>query len=68
MNAVTMEVAQTAKLSDLIERLKPNEEVDRAVAKKVSERKPRVFGLGKGKLVIVRDDDEPSKDFEEYMP
>ena len=37
-------------------------------SKIVSQRKPRVFGLGKGKLTILKEDDEYLKDFEEYMP
>ena len=72
MNAITMEQAQS-QLPELIERLKPGEEVEitqgsRTVAKIVSQRQPRVFGLGKGKLTILKDDDEHLKDFEEYMP
>ena len=72
MNAVTLEQAQ-AHLPELIERLKPGEEVEitrgsHTVAKLVSQRRPRAFGLGKGILTIVKDDDEHLKEFEEYMP
>jgi antitoxin (DNA-binding transcriptional repressor) of toxin-antitoxin stability system len=72
MNAVSLEVAQ-AHLPDLIERLQPGEEVEitkgsRTVARLVSSRPQRVFGLGKGKLIIQKDDDEHLKDFGEYLP
>lgn len=29
---------------------------------------PRQFGLGKGKLTIVKEEDEHLEDFKEYMP
>ena len=72
MNAISVEQAK-AHLPELIDRLKPGEELEitkgnRTVAKIVSQRKPRQFGLGKGKLVILKDDDEFLKDFEDYMP
>ncbi len=72
MNAISLEQAQ-AHLPELIDRLKPGEELqitkgNRTVAKIVSERKPRQFGLGKGKLTILKEDDEYLKDFEDYMP
>jgi antitoxin (DNA-binding transcriptional repressor) of toxin-antitoxin stability system len=72
MSTISVEQAQ-AQLPDLIDRLKPGEEVEitkgnRTVAKLVSGRKPRVFGLGKGKLTILKEDDAYLKDFEQYMP
>jgi antitoxin (DNA-binding transcriptional repressor) of toxin-antitoxin stability system len=72
MNAITVEQAQ-AHLPELIDRLKPGEELEitkgnRTVAKIVSQRQPRHFGLGKGKLAILKVDDEYLKDFEDYMP
>lgn len=72
MNAVTVEQAQ-AKLSEIIDNLKPGEEVEitkesRPVAKLVGQKRRRQFGLGKGKLTIVQEDDEHLEDFKEYMP
>jgi antitoxin (DNA-binding transcriptional repressor) of toxin-antitoxin stability system len=72
VNAITVEQAQ-AQLGELIENLKPGEEIevtkgDRTVATIVSKREPRVFGLGKGKLTILKEDDEYLKDFENNMP
>jgi prevent-host-death family protein len=76
MATVTIEEAQ-AKLSELIHKLIPGEEViitenNQPVAKLVSEWlgvRPRPEpGLGKGMITIVADDDEHLKDFAEYMP
>lgn len=72
MNAISLEQAQ-AELAELIDRLRPGEEVEiikgnRTVAKLISKRKPRQFGLGKGKLMILKEDEEHLKDFEGYMP
>jgi len=72
---VTMEEAQ-AQLPELVAHLGSGEEViitqnQKPVAKLVREetpiRKPRKAGSAKGKLVILQDDDEHLKDFEEYM-
>lgn len=72
---ITMEEAQ-AHLKELIGNLAPGEELvitegQRPVAKIVGQgvpaRKPRVPGSAKGKLVILKEDDEHLKDFEEYM-
>ena len=56
MNAVSVEQAQ-AKLSEIIDNLKPGEEVEitkenQPVAKLVGQKRMRQFGLGKGKLVL----------------
>jgi prevent-host-death family protein len=75
MATVTIQEAQ-AKLSDLIHKLTPGEEVvitenNLPVAKLVasSAEKPRpVPGRCKGMLTIVADDDEDLQDFKEYMP
>jgi antitoxin (DNA-binding transcriptional repressor) of toxin-antitoxin stability system len=73
---ITVEEAQ-AKLKELIHKLAPGEEVVitenyQPVAKLVGEqsagRKPRQAGSAKGKLIILQEDDEHLKDFEEYMP
>jgi antitoxin (DNA-binding transcriptional repressor) of toxin-antitoxin stability system len=65
------------RLRELIAMLQPGEELqitdgERAVARLVAEpsgrRKPRQPGSAIGKLVILADDDEHLKDFEDYMP
>ena len=76
MNMVTIEEAQ-AKLSELIDKLTPGEEVvitqnDQPVARLVGEpshvRKPRQPGSAKGKILYMADDfDAPLEDFKEYM-
>lgn len=72
MNAISLEQAQ-AELPKLIEQLKAGEEIeitkdDQTVAKLVGQKRQRQFGLGKGKLTIVQEDDEHLADFKEYMP
>jgi len=75
MTTVTLEEAQ-ARLPDLIERLAPGSElvitrnqqpIARLLAEGKAKRKPRKAGNCKGMAVIVADDDEHLKDFEEYM-
>jgi prevent-host-death family protein len=74
MSTITLEEAQ-AKLPELIDKLAPGEDViitrgNRAVAKLVSQREvtPQpVFGRGRGKLIVLSEDDEHLTDFEEYM-
>jgi prevent-host-death family protein len=74
MPTMTIEEAQ-AKLSELIERLAPGEEIvltrnARPVAKLVAQSgdAPRpICGRGRGKLVVVSEDDEHLQGFEEYM-
>jgi prevent-host-death family protein len=75
MTTITLEEAR-AKLPEVIESLAAGEEVvitrnARPVAKLVAPPcdSPRpVFGRGKGKHVVLADDDEYLKAFEEYMP
>ncbi|MCI0463156.1 MAG: type II toxin-antitoxin system prevent-host-death family antitoxin [Gemmataceae bacterium] len=75
MPTVTLEEAQ-ARLPELIAQLAPGEEVvitrnAQPVAKLVSpprEQPQPVFGRGRGKVVIVSEDEEHLKDFEDYMP
>jgi antitoxin (DNA-binding transcriptional repressor) of toxin-antitoxin stability system len=63
-------------LPELIDRLASGEEViitqnARAVAKLVrqsSEPPHPVFGRGRGKVIIVSEDEDHLKDFEEHMP
>jgi len=76
MNMVTIEEAQ-AKLSELIDKLTPGEEVvitrnEQPVARLVGEphrvRKPRQPGSAKDKILYMADDfDAPLEDFKEYM-
>ena len=75
MSVVTIEEAQ-ARLPEIIDQLAPGEEVvitrdTRPVAKLVRPpgEEPRpVFGRGRGKVIIVAEDEEHLKDFEDYMP
>jgi antitoxin (DNA-binding transcriptional repressor) of toxin-antitoxin stability system len=72
---ISLEEAQ-AHLSELVGKLAPGEEIiitegERPVAKIVGQgvpaRKPRRPGSARGKLIILEEDDEHLKDFEEYM-
>ena len=75
MTAITIEEAQ-AHLAEFIDKLGPGEELTimrdaRPVAQLIglAAEKPRpVLGRGRGKLVILAEDDEHLKDFEDYMP
>ena len=75
MPTVTLEEAQ-AQLPQLIEQLAPGQEViitrgALPVAKLVSPPHATlqpIFGRGRGKVIIVAEDDEHLKDFEDYMP
>lgn len=72
MSEVSLQEAQ-AKLAELIAGLKPGEEVaitqdERTIAKLVGQKRQRQFGLGKGKLTIIQEDDGHLEDFKEYMP
>jgi antitoxin (DNA-binding transcriptional repressor) of toxin-antitoxin stability system len=75
MTAITIEEAQ-AHLTEVIEKLGPGEGLiitrdARPVAQLIGlpAEKPRpVPGRGRGKLVILAEDEEHLKDFEDYMP
>jgi antitoxin (DNA-binding transcriptional repressor) of toxin-antitoxin stability system len=75
MTTVTIEEAQ-AKLPQLIDELAPGEGLviirdARPIAQLVglpAEKPHPVPGRGRGKFVIVSEDDEHLKDFEDYMP
>lgn len=72
MSAISIEQAQ-AELPELIDKLQPGQVVtitrnNQAIATLVGQTRQRQFGLGKGKLTIVREDDEHLVDFKEYMP
>ena len=75
MSTVSVQEAQ-AKLSELIHKLKPGDElvitennqpIARLVAQPIPPGKPRQRGSAKGKLVIHALDDEHLDDFREYM-
>jgi antitoxin (DNA-binding transcriptional repressor) of toxin-antitoxin stability system len=76
MASVTIQEAQ-AKLSDLIHKLTPGEELvitedSQPIAKLVGEKpsaqqRPQP-GLFKGMITIAADDEEHLRDFTEYMP
>lgn len=64
-------------LRELIANLRPGQDIEitdggRAVARLVAEpierRRPRQPGSAVGQLIIVADDDEHLRDFQEYMP
>jgi prevent-host-death family protein len=72
---ITVEEAQ-ARLSEIIGRLTPGEEIvitqnQKPVAKLIGERPPerkaRVPGNCKGMITLAVEDEEHLKDFEEYM-
>ena len=75
MTTVTIEEAQ-ANLPELIEHLAADEELvitrnDRPVAKLVgpaAETPKPVFGRGRGKVIVVAEDEEHLQDFQDYMP
>lgn len=75
MTVITVEEAQ-ANLSQLIDQLAPGEELvitrnARPVAQLVGlpAEEPRpIPGRGRGKLIILSEDDEHLKDFKDYMP
>lgn len=76
MATVTVEEAQ-AKLTELIEKLKPGEEAtitrnQQPVAKLVGQRGQaksfRQPGSARGRLVVHAEDEEHLADFKEYMP
>jgi antitoxin (DNA-binding transcriptional repressor) of toxin-antitoxin stability system len=75
MMTITIEEAQ-ARLPQLIDQLAPGEELvitkdSRPIAQLIGlpVEKPRpIPGRGRGKLIIISEDDEHLKDFEDYMP
>ena len=72
MSEISVQEAQS-KLAELIANLKPGEEVEitqghQTVARLIGQKRQRQFGLGKGKLTILQEDDEHLEDFKEYMP
>jgi antitoxin (DNA-binding transcriptional repressor) of toxin-antitoxin stability system len=74
MPTVSLEEAQ-ATLPQLVESLAPGEEVvitrdAQPVAKLVGQVRPKpqpIFGRGRGKVIIVAEDKDHLKDFEDYL-
>lgn len=73
---IPIEEAQ-ANLAELIEKLKPGEEmvitknaqpVARLIGQSEIARRPRQPGSAKGKLIIHADDNEHLGDFRDYLP
>ncbi len=66
----------SSRLSELIDQLQPGEEIEltrdsETVARLVrnsTQKKTRQFGLGKGKLTILANDDEHLEHFQDYLP
>jgi antitoxin (DNA-binding transcriptional repressor) of toxin-antitoxin stability system len=71
MSEISVQEAQS-RLAELIANLRPGEEVEitqgnQTVARLIGQKRQRQFGLGKGKLTILQEDDEHLEDFKEYM-
>ena len=66
----------SSRLSELIDQLQPGEEIELTrdsetiarLVKNSTQKKTRQFGLGKGKLTILADDDEYLDHFQDYLP
>ena len=75
MTTIPIREAST-RLSELIDQPKPGEEIEltrgrETVARLVknnTQKQRRQFGLGKGKLTILADDDEHLEHFQDYSP
>ena len=72
MIEISVQEAQ-CKLAELIAGLNPGEEVEitqdnRTVARLIGQKRQREFGLGKGKLTILQEEDEYLEDSKEHMP
>lgn len=76
MSIVTVEEAQ-AKLPQLLAGLAPGQEIRivdqgrpiaRLIGESVPARPPRQPGSAIGQLIILAEDDEHLRDFQEYMP
>lgn len=76
MSTITLQEAQ-AKLPHIIAQMKPGDSVQimdhqQAIARLTIDPKPqrkkRQPGTAKGQLIVVSEDDEHLKDFQDYMP
>ena len=75
MTTITIREAGS-RLSELIDQLQLDEEIglisgSNTVAwlvKNITQKQARQFGLGKGKLTILADDDKHLEHFQDYLP
>jgi antitoxin (DNA-binding transcriptional repressor) of toxin-antitoxin stability system len=75
MTTITIREA-SSRLSELVDQLQPGEEIELTrgsdtvarLVKNSVRKQARQFGLGKGKLTIVADDDEHLEHFQDYLP
>lgn len=75
MNTIPIEEA-SSRLSEIIDQLQPGEEIELTrgsetvarLVKSSTQNRSRQFGLGKGKLTILADDDEHLEHFQDYSP
>ena len=66
----------SARLSELVDQLQLGEEIGLTrgseivarLVKNSTQKQVRQFGLGKGKLTILADDDEHLEHFQDYLP
>ena len=66
----------SSRLSELIDQLQPGEEIGLTrgsdtvarLVKNSTQKQTRYFGLGKGKLTILADDDGHLDHFQDYLP
>lgn len=66
----------SSRLSELVDQLQPGEEIELTrgsdtvarLVKNSVQKQVRQFGLGKGKLTIVANDDEHLEHFQDYLP
>lgn len=66
----------SSRLSELIDQLQPGEEIELTrgsetiarLVKNSTQKNTRQFGLGKGKLTILADDNEYLEHFQNYLP
>ena len=73
----TVPIAEvSSRLSELIDQLQPGEEIGLTrgsdtvarLVKSSTQKQTRHFGLGKGKLTILADDDKHLEHFQDYFP
>lgn len=75
MNTIPIEEA-ISRLSEIIDQLQPGEEIGLTrgsetvvrLVRNSTQNQTRQFGLGRGKLTILADDDEHLAYFQDYLP
>ena len=74
---ITVSIKEASpRLNELIDQLQPGEEIGLTrgshivawLVKNRNQKQARQFGLGKGKLTILADDDEHLEHFQGYLP